>query len=83
MADWIGWLATSIFASSYFCKQAVTLRWVQALAAVVWISYGFLIGAPPVIVANLVVASLAAISAWRGRPQQSMRKMSGESRIED
>ena len=72
MADWIGWLATSIFAASYFCKQAVTLRWVQALAALVWIGYGFLIGAPPVIVANLVVAGLAAYSAWRGRiPQQS------------
>ena len=67
MADWIGWLATSIFAGSYFCKQAVTLRWVQASAALVWIGYGFLIGAPPVIVANLVVASLAAFSAWRDR----------------
>jgi len=75
MADWIGWLATSIFASSYFCKHAVTLRLVQALAALVWMGYGFLIGAPPVIVANLVVASLAAFSAWRGRiPEQSESK---------
>jgi len=70
MADWIGWLATTIFASSYFCKQAVTLRRVQAIAALVWMSYGFLIGAPPVIVANLVVASLAIFSAWRGRIQE-------------
>ena len=72
MADWIGWLATSLFASSYFCKRAVTLRWVQALAALLWIGYGFVIGAPPVIVANLIVASLAGFSAWRGGlPQQS------------
>jgi len=70
MADWIGWLATSIFAASYFCKQAATLRWVQALAALVWIGYGVLIGAPPVIVANLVVASLAAYSALRSRISQ-------------
>jgi len=75
MADWIGWLATTIFASSYFCKQAVTLRRVQAIAALVWMSYGFLIGAPPVIVANLVVASLAIFSARRGRiPEQSESK---------
>ena len=70
MADCIGWLATSLFASSYFCKQAVTLRLVQALAALVWIGYGFLIGAPPVIVANLIVASLAGFSAWRGGLRQ-------------
>jgi hypothetical protein len=70
MADWIGWLATTIFASSYFCKQAVTLRRVQAIAALVWMSYGFLIGAPPVIVANLVVASLAIFSARRERIQE-------------
>ena len=75
MADWIGWLATTIFASSHFCKQAVTLRRVQAIAALVWMSYGFLIGAPPVIVANLVVASLAIFSARRGRiPEQSESK---------
>jgi len=75
MADWIGWLATTIFASSYFCKQAVTLRRVQAIAALVWMSYGFLIGAPPVIVANLVVASLAIFSARRERiPEQSESK---------
>ena len=75
MADWIGWLATTIFASSYFCKHPVTLRRVQALAALVWMSYGFLIGAPPVIVANLVVASLAIFSAWRGRiPERSESK---------
>ena len=74
MADWIGWLATSIFASSYFCKRAVTLRWVQALAALVWIGYGFLIGAPPVIVANVVVASLAAFSAWKSRARQRSHK---------
>jgi hypothetical protein len=65
MLDWIGWLATAIFASSYFCKRPVTLRRLQALAALVWIGYGILIDAPPVIVANMVVAVVATYSAWR------------------
>jgi hypothetical protein len=63
--DWIGWIATAIFASSYFCKRSITLRSVQAVAALVWIGYGVLLGAAPVIVANLVVAIVAALSAWR------------------
>jgi hypothetical protein len=65
MLDWIGWIATALFAASYFCKQPSTLRSVQALAALLWIGYGILIKAPPVIVANLVVAIVAAYSAWR------------------
>jgi hypothetical protein len=65
MLDWIGWVATALFAASYFCKQPSTLRSVQALAALLWIGYGILIKAPPVIVANLVVAVIAVYSAWR------------------
>jgi hypothetical protein len=70
MFDWIGWLATVVFASSYFCKDPTRLRTVQAVAAVMWICYGVVIGAWPVIVANAVVATLAASSAWRGRAVQ-------------
>jgi hypothetical protein len=28
--DWIGWVATAAFASSYLCKQPKSLRRVQA-----------------------------------------------------
>ena len=65
MLDSIGWLATAIFASSYFFKQPGTLRRVQALAALLWIAYGVLIHALPVIVANLVVAAVALYSSFR------------------
>ena len=65
MLDYIGWLATAIFASSYFCKQPGTLRRIQALAALLWIGYGILIHAAPVIVANLVVAAVALYSSFR------------------
>ncbi len=63
MLDWIGWVATAIFASSYFCKRPGTLRRIQALAAFLWIGYGLLIHALPVIVANLVVAGMALYSS--------------------
>jgi len=65
MFEWIGWAATVVFASSYFCKQPVQLRLLQAFASLLWIAYGVLLKAPPVIVANVVVASLALWSSWQ------------------
>jgi uncharacterized protein with PQ loop repeat len=47
------------------------MRWVQASAAVCWMLYGVLLHAAPVIVANVIVASLAAYSALRMAPEQS------------
>ena len=61
--EYIGWLATAIFASSYFFKQPLALRKVQAGAALLWVIYGWIIHAYPVVVANLVVASVALYSA--------------------
>jgi hypothetical protein len=64
MFDWIGWVATALFASSYFCRQPATLRRVQGLAALAWAVYGALIHALPIVVANIVVASLALWSSF-------------------
>ena len=71
MFDWIGWVASAIFASSYFCKQAATLRRVQGLAALLWLTYGVLIHALPIVVANGVDAAVALYSSFRppGKPQ--------------
>ena len=63
MIDWVGWVATLIFSASYFCKDPVKLRRMQALAAMVWIAYGIAIAAAPLIVANVIVAGLALYSA--------------------
>jgi uncharacterized protein with PQ loop repeat len=63
--DLIGWLATSIFAISYFMRNPASMRWVQALAAVCWIIYGVVLHATPVIVANVIVVTLAALTALR------------------
>jgi hypothetical protein len=80
MLSWIGWMATVVFASSYLCKQPGTLRRVQAAAAVLWVVYGALIHAAPVIVANLVVATVAVVSSlgtW-GRPRRRGEVPRGE-----
>jgi len=63
MLNAIGWVATAIFASSYVCKQAKTLRYIQAAAALIWVVYGLLIRAMPVVVANVIVASAAVYSS--------------------
>jgi uncharacterized protein with PQ loop repeat len=61
--EWIGWVATAAFASSYLCKQPASLRRVQAAAASLWVVYGLIIHAYPVIVANVVVAAMAMLSS--------------------
>ncbi len=62
--EWIGWVATAFFAASYFFKQPGLLRKVQAGAALLWVIYGLIIHAFPVVVANLVVASVALYSTY-------------------
>jgi hypothetical protein len=77
--EWIGWIATAVFAVSYFCSRPAALRRVQALAALLWIAYGIIIKAPPVIVANLVVAAMAVISSFQRRGQSGRAETQAES----
>lgn len=74
MSDWLGWLATAAFASSYFFKSTRILRVTQALAAGLWIVYGFLLKAYPVVASNLLIAVLAVWTAWLGPRFQLSRK---------
>jgi hypothetical protein len=67
MIESIGWIATAVFAGSYFCRRPAAMRRIQALAAALWIVYGITIKATPVVVANLVVAAVAIISSFRRR----------------
>jgi hypothetical protein len=64
--DAIGWAATAIFLASYSCSDARKLRLMQAAAALVWVGYGAMLHAIPIIVANLLVAGVAAYSALQG-----------------
>jgi hypothetical protein len=63
MISYIGWIATAVFAVSYFCRTPKALRLVQALAALLWVAYGVLIHAMPVVVANVIVALAAVYSS--------------------
>jgi len=67
MVNSIGWIATAIFALSYFSRQPETLRRIQAAAACLWIIYGLSINALPVVIANLAVAGAALYSMARQR----------------
>ena len=63
----IGWLATGVFASSYFFRRPLTLKRIQAGAALLWVMYGIAIDAVPVVVANLIVAAAALYSSFAPR----------------
>jgi hypothetical protein len=51
--QFLGWAATAVFVGSYFFARPSLLRGVQMLGALLWITYGVLINASPVIVANV------------------------------
>jgi Bacterial inner membrane protein len=63
----LGWVATGLFASSYFCKSPSVMRRVQASAAALWIAYGIAIRSAPVIASNVLVAVIAAYSSLERR----------------
>jgi hypothetical protein len=69
--DGLGWLATAVFAASYFLRERRALLKLQIAAALLWTGYGLLTGAAPVVVANGIVVAAAGASLWRGaRPLQ-------------
>lgn len=65
MFDALGWIATALFATSYFCKTSSAMRRLQASAALLWVGYGIWMNALPIIVANVIVAALAVYSDWK------------------
>ena len=67
MTDMLGWVATAVFVGSYFFTRPALLRAAQMLGATLWIVYGALIGAIPVVVANGLVFGAAAFTLIRSR----------------
>ena len=61
MFEWLGWTATAVFTGSYFCTRAASLRRVQMLGAMLWIVYGLMVHARPVVAAN-VLADLRGLA---------------------
>jgi hypothetical protein len=65
MMDSIGWLATAVFSTSYFIRNRPAMLRVQSAAACIWLAYGLAIGSPPVIFANVIVATSALWSSFQ------------------
>jgi hypothetical protein len=65
MIDLVGWAATAVFCASYFFKRPGALRRTQMVGAALWLLYGILLGAPPVIAANVLVILAAGFTAVR------------------
>jgi hypothetical protein len=68
MTDLLGWVATAVFVGSYFFSRPALLRAAQMLGATLWIVYGAMIGAIPVVVANGLVFAAAAWTLFRAKP---------------
>jgi hypothetical protein len=62
MTEYLGWAATGVFVGSYFFPRADRLRRMQMAGALMWVVYGLLIRAYPVVVANVLVLAAAAIT---------------------
>jgi hypothetical protein len=67
----VGWVATAVFVASYFLTRPLALRAVQMLGASLWVLYGVLLGALPVIAANALVIAAAGLTAVRALRQPS------------
>jgi uncharacterized protein with PQ loop repeat len=65
LAETVGWLATAVFTASFLFQDATRLRTVQIAGALVWIVYGLLISSLPVVVANVLVFSMACVTTAR------------------
>lgn len=65
VVEYLGWTATAVFVASYFCGGSSALKRVQMVGALMWVAYGLLIGASPVVAANLLVFGAAAWTLTR------------------
>ena len=64
-SEWMGWIATAVFAVSYFCRKPRMLTGLQACGAGCWLVYGFAIHSAPLISSNVAVGVLALYSSLR------------------
>jgi hypothetical protein len=73
----LGWVATALFVASYFFSRPGALRATQILGALLWVIYGGLIGAAPVIAANVLVIAAAAWTALRAAQARTNQDPTG------
>jgi hypothetical protein len=74
VAKYLGWAATGVFVGSYLCARAAALKRVQMLGALMWVVYGVLIDATPVVAANLLVFGATAVALTREKRRAPLRR---------
>jgi hypothetical protein len=67
LPDTIGWTATAVFTTSYLTRRQSTLRRVQMAGACLWLTYGLVTQAAPVIGSNVLVLGAALWAEHRYR----------------
>ena len=67
VADTIGWTATAVFTASYLTRGQSSLRRVQMAGASLWLTYGLVTQAAPVIGSNVLVLGAALWAEHRYR----------------
>lgn len=55
LTDWVGYLAMILVISSFVFKDIIKLRIVNLVGAIVFITYGFMLNAWPIIATNLII----------------------------
>jgi len=70
LPDGIGWTATAVFTASYLTRRPSTLRRVQMAGACLWLTYGLVTRAAPVIGSNILVLGAAIWAEHRHRRDQ-------------
>jgi hypothetical protein len=73
MVEYLGWLATAVFVGSYVCKRPNSLKRVQMIGALMWVVYGVLISATPVVAANLLVFAAAGWALYSQHRRESQQ----------
>jgi len=72
----LGWLATVTFVASYFFARPGVLVRVQMIGGALWILYGALMHAMPVVAANALVILAAAWKILQG-PRGGLTRTEG------
>ncbi|MDO5534584.1 MAG: hypothetical protein Q4F65_08035 [Propionibacteriaceae bacterium] len=61
----VGYVASALIAASFMMKSLVRLRWVSLIGSAIFVVYGALIGAWPVLITNLIVAAANVVNLRR------------------
>ncbi len=72
--DIIGWVATAFTLLSFMATKMSLLRLINFVGCIFWVAYGILDQKNPIIVTNVVIATIHAVWFIRSRMQQKQEE---------